>query len=216
VAAIRHHQPGVDIIVVDDGSTDATAKHATAAGAVVLVLPINLGIGGAVQTGFRYAHLHGYDRALQFDGDGQHPADAIQRLLDVIDSGAADAVIGSRFLEGQGFQSTWIRRVGIVGFQWLSRLITGERFSDCTSGFRAYNAPAIAFLADTYPSDYPEVESIVILKRNGFRITEVPVTMHERQGGRSSITLVRSIYYMIKVSLASLISNIKPVQRGSA
>lgn len=210
---IHTHQKDADIVVIDDASADDTAAQAEAAGAAVLRLPINLGIGGAVQTGFRFARRRGYNYAVQVDGDGQHPAAAIQDLIDVVASGTADAAIGSRFLDAKGFQSTPLRRIGIVLFQWLTRLTTGQRFTDATSGFRAYNAAAIGFLADTYPSDYPEVESVVILRRNRFRIAEVPVTMRERRGGRSSITLGRAVYYMVKVSLASLISNIKPVKR---
>ncbi len=216
IADLREHQPEADIVVVDDASIDDTATTAERHGAGVLRLPLNLGIGGAVQTGFRYARERGYDYALQVDGDGQHPAEAVGRLLAPVRDGSADVVIGSRFLTGEGFQSTFLRRVGIAMFRLLCRVTTGRTITDSTSGFRAYNASAIAFLADTYPSDYPEVEAAIILSHNRFRIVEVPVEMRERQGGRSSITLGRSAYYMVKVILASLISNLKPTHRGSA
>ena len=216
IADVREHQPEADIVVVDDASTDDTATTAERHGAGVLRLALNLGIGGAVQTGFRYAREKGYDYALQVDGDGQHPAEAIGRLLEPVRDGSADTVIGSRFLTGEGFQSTFLRRVGIAMFRLLCRVTTGRTITDSTSGFRAYNASAIAFLADTYPSDYPEVEAAISLSHNRFRIVEVPVEMRERQGGRSSITLGRSAYYMVKVMLASLISNLKPTHRGSA
>jgi hypothetical protein len=148
----------------------------------------------------------GYRFAFQFDGDGQHPADEVEKLLAKLRNGEADAVVGSRFLEGKGFQSTALRRAGIRMFEGLNRLTSGRQVSDTTSGFRAYNAAAIDFLADNYPSDYPEVEALTLLARSGFRIAEVPVTMRERVGGVTSINLARSFYYLIKVSLASMIS----------
>jgi glycosyltransferase involved in cell wall biosynthesis len=203
---LRAHAPDCDVVVVDDHSTDDTAERARRAGAVLLRLPYNLGIGGAVQTGFRYARRRGYRYAFQFDGDGQHPADEVYKLLAPLRDGAADVVIGSRFLEGKGFQSTAARRVGIRLFQCLSRITSSRRVADTTSGFRAYNERAIAFLVDHYPSDYPEVEAITLLARNGIRIAEVPVQMRDRQGGSSSIGTARSLYYMTKVSLASLVS----------
>ncbi|MFQ5512154.1 MAG: glycosyltransferase family 2 protein [Candidatus Krumholzibacteriia bacterium] len=212
---IRTHQPRADIVVVDDASSDDTSATAHRLGAAVLRLPLNLGIGGAVQTGFRYARHKGYEYALQVDGDGQHPASAIADVLEPVSGGRADVAIGSRFLGREGFQSTFMRRVGIGMFRLLSRLTTGRTVTDSTSGFRAYNAAAIRYLAETYPSDYPEVEAVISLSRNRFRIVEVPVEMRERQGGQSSITIGRSAYYMIKVMLASLISNLKPTHRSS-
>jgi glycosyltransferase involved in cell wall biosynthesis len=200
------NQPRCDVVVIDDHSTDDTAARVRQAGAGLLRLPFNLGIGGAVQTGFRYARRRGYRYAFQFDGDGQHRADEVDKLLTPLREGSADVVIGSRFLEGKGFRSTPVRLVGIRLFEALNRVTAGLRVTDTTSGFRAYNARAVDFLADCYPSDYPEVEAITLLARNGFRITEVPVVMRGRQGGVSSIGAARSIYYLVKVSLASLVS----------
>lgn len=210
IADLRAHQPDCDILVVDDHSTDDTADRARAAGVVTLRLAFNLGIGGAVQTGFRYARRFGYRFAFQFDGDGQHQAEDVPRLLAPLREGSADVVIGSRFLEGNGFQTTAARRVGTHLFERLNWLTSGRPVTDTTSGFRAYNERAIDFLADQYPSDYPEVESLTHLARAGFRFAEVPVRMRERQGGRSSIGPYRAFYYMIKVSLASLVSMGKP------
>jgi len=206
IGDLRRCVPDCDIVVVDDRSTDDTADRVRACGAGLLKLPFNLGIGGAVQTGFRYARRCGYRYAFQFDGDGQHPADEVTSLLGPLRKDEADVVIGSRFLEKKGFQSTALRRIGIRMFQGLSRVTSSNRISDTTSGFRAYNARAFAFLADNYPSDYPEVEAITLLSRRGFRIAEVPVAMRERQGGVSSISTPRSLYYLVKVSLASLVS----------
>lgn len=209
VRGVREHQPRAAIAVVDDGSTDDTAAVAASAGATVLRLPINLGIGGAVQTGFRYAVTRGYRLAVQVDADGQHPPEHLARLLEPLLSGAADAVIGSRFLSDGGYRGTAARQAGIRVFELLCRVLTGRPFTDCTSGFRAYNARALAFLAETYASDYPEVESIIHLVRNGYRLVEVPVRMRERAGGRSSIGLGRALYYMVKVTLASLVTRAK-------
>jgi len=210
IADLRAHAGPCDILVVDDHSTDDTAARARSLGVHVVRLPYNLGIGGAVQTGFRYARRMGYRHALQFDGDGQHAADQIDELLTPLRSGLADVAIGSRFLAAGGFRGTGMRRVGMRMFQWLSRATSGIRITDTTSGFRAYRAPAIRFLVDRYPSDYPEVESITHLARAGFRIVEVPARMRERQAGTSSIGLKRTVYYLVKVSLASVVSAGRP------
>ncbi len=213
IADLCLHEPDCDIVVVDDHSSDDTARRVLESGAGLLPLPFNLGIGGAVQTGFRYARRMGYRFAFQFDGDGQHSGEDVQQLLEPLLAGTADVVVGSRFLKGGGYQSTTLRRVGIRIFEGLNRLTSGRHLSDTTSGFRAYNAGAIDFLADNYPSDYPEVESLTQLTRAGFRIAEVPVTMRERQAGVSSISTLQSFYYMAKVSLASLVSMGKPWRR---
>jgi glycosyltransferase involved in cell wall biosynthesis len=192
------------IVVVNDGSSDGTSALARNTGkAVVLDLPLNLGIGGAVQTGFKYAVRNRADIAVQFDGDGQHNADEIPLLLKPIIDGSADVVIGSRFVEKrEGFKSTISRRIGIGMFRIINSLLIKQSITDNTSGFRAYNRESLCFLAENYPSDYPEPEAVILLGKNGFRIKEVFVTMKERQGGVSSITGVKTVYYMIKVLLA--------------
>ena len=205
VADLREHVPDGDILVVNDGSKDGTGDVARALGAHVLDRPCNLGIGGAVQTGLLFAREHGYELAVQFDGDGQHRADQVAVLLAPVLAGEADVAIGSRFLEKTGYSSPLARRIGIAVFAWVNSLVLGRRITDSTSGFRSYNAAAIGFLAREYPHDYPEPESVVTLVRHGFTVREVPVSMRSRQGGRSSITLWRSIYYMLKVLIAIVV-----------
>ncbi len=194
----------LDILVVNDGSTDGTSSAARGAGrATVLDLPVNLGIGGAVQTGFIYAARNGYDQALQFDADGQHLASEIPKILAVVAEGRADVAIGSRFLEKESsFKSTFMRRKGIFIFKVVNYLLIRQVVTDNTSGFRAYNRRAISFLAGRYPSDYPEPESVVLLGKHGFKMAEVAVNMRSRTFGRSSIRGWRIIYYMIKVLLS--------------
>lgn len=200
-----------DILVINDASTDRTAEIAGQTGlARVISLPFNLGIGGCVQTGFRYARDHGYDYALQFDGDGQHSAGEIRKLLDIVRSQDADVAIGSRFKSRHtGFKSSFFRRAGIRIFEWFSFLLIRQRITDHTSGFRAYNRRAFHFLADHYPSDYPEPEVVILLGKNGFRIRETFTQMHERKGGVSSIPLTKGPYYMIKVMLSMFMSAIR-------
>ncbi len=196
----------IKVIVVNDCSTDNTERIVREEGETVLNLPSNLGIGGAVQTGMRYARERGYDIAVQVDGDGQHPASEIKSLVELIESGEADVVIGSRFLGKGDFQSSFARRIGIRIISMVNSFLVGKRISDNTSGFRAFNRKAIDFLSDHYPQDYPEPVAVVELFRNGFRIREVPVRMREREGGESSISFISSIYYMIKVLTASLVA----------
>lgn len=200
-----------DILVINDASTDKTSSIARATRyAEVIDLPINLGIGGCVQTGFRYARRKDYDYALQFDGDGQHSAEEISKLMDIVANGEADVAIGSRFRQKHdGFKSSFSRRMGIRLFEWFSYLLIRQRITDHTSGFRAYNRKAFCFLADHYPSDYPEPEVIILLGKNNFRISETFTQMHERKGGVSSITLTKGPYYMIKVMLAMFMSSIR-------
>lgn len=197
---------GFDHLVVNDGSKDQTLAICQSLGFNVLNLPRNLGIGGAVQAGHMYALEHGYDVDIQFDGDGQHDAAYLQALVDAIEQGA-DIAIGSRYLEDtDGFKSTFMRRVGIT---WLSawiRLFRKETITDPTSGFRACGRRAIELFCSNYPYDYPEPESIVTALGHGLTVREVPVVMHERQGGRSSISPLKGAYYMIKVTLAIAIS----------
>lgn len=204
---LRQYQPNATVVVVNDGSTDRTAAVARAHGAVLLDLPINLGIGGAVQTGLLYAARHGYRIALQFDGDGQHRADQVEVLIAPLLRGECDVAIGSRFLQPGHYRAPFLRRCGIAIFRLVNSLLLGQTIHDNTSGFRAYNHAALTFLAADYPDDYPEPESVVTLARNGFRIREVPTLMRERQGGRSSITFARSLFYMGKVLLAILIGS---------
>lgn len=205
----RRHAPGCDLVVVNDGSTDDTSEVARGCGVVVLDLPFNLGIGGAVQTGFRYALERGYRAAAQVDADGQHPADRVHALLNPVLRGEADMVVGSRFLADTGYEGGAPRRTGIAFLSWLCSLVAGQRVTDATSGFRAYSRAALEYLARFYPVDYPEPESIVLLARRGLRIREVAVPMRERQGGRSSIRGLRPLYYMTKVSLALVVDLLK-------
>jgi len=200
---LRAFDPGLDIVVVDDGSLDRTAEVAAAKGAHVLRLPFNLGIGGAVQTGFRYAFEHGYDIAVRVDGDGQHDPSQLDRVLAPVLSGEADIAVGSRFAtESDGYRSSRTRRLGIRLLARVVSRIVGQRVTDTTSGFQALNRHGIALFARDYPHDYPEVEATVMVFRHRLRLVEVPVTMRERGGGRSSITALRSVYYMVKVLLA--------------
>lgn len=203
IESIRAGYSAADILVINDGSTDHTGLNAEKKGmAKVIHLPCNLGIGGAVQTGFKYARLQSYDTVLQFDGDGQHLASEIAPLLNPIENDLADVVIGSRFgPDTKGFKSTPVRRIGIKIFSHLNSLITRQRITDNTSGFRAYNKKALHFLAEYYPADYPEPEAVIILGKNGFRMKEIPVQMLERQGGQSSIRGFATVYYMLKVLL---------------
>ncbi|HEY9897916.1 MAG TPA: glycosyltransferase family 2 protein [Pantanalinema sp.] len=195
--------PEATVLVINDGSRDETSALARAAGCCTVVdLPCNLGIGGAVQTGFKYAARNGFDVAVQVDGDGQHKAEEIRGLVAALEGDRFDMVIGSRFLGIESFRSTALRRVGIRVFEVVNSLAIKQRITDSTSGFRAYGREAIAFLAQHYPVDYPEPEAVILLGRNGFRIREIPVAMEERQGGRSSIHGLKSAYYMVKVMLA--------------
>jgi hypothetical protein len=204
--------PDATVLVVDDGSTDRTAGEAKAAGAEVVRLPYNLGIGGAVQTGFHYALANGFQVAIQVDGDGQHLPEEIPKLLSVMEREGADLVVGSRFLEDGGYRPTFARRFGIGLFAGLLTLLCRQRVTDTTSGFRAANRLAVAHLSETYACDYPEVESLVTLHRAGFRIAEVPARMAPRTEGASSIGSVRGFYYMLKVVLAVVVDALaKPV-----
>jgi len=216
LGALRAQYPQYDVLVVNDGSTDATTEVARVHGATVVELACNLGIGGAVQTGFLYAQRYGYDAVVRVDADGQHPPEAIEHLLRSLDEMHADVVIGSRFLEAGGFRSSWLRRVGISWLGFLIRILTRQRITDCTSGFCAYRHGAVEFLAQHYPQDYPEPESVVLLVRNGFRLVEVPVVMRRREAGRSSIRGLRTVYYMIKVTLAVLVAAMRSPVRSLA
>ncbi len=207
---LRDSVPGCDICVVDDGSMDQTAAVATVVGATVLRCPVNLGIGGAVQTGYLWARDHGYEAAVQLDGDGQHDPRSVPALLQPIREGAAQVVVGSRFLGRTGFRSTAVRRLGIRYLSLFLRLRCGARVTDPTSGFRAVDRTAIELFAASYPPDYPEPESIALAVRRGLRVAEVPVQMRHRAHGRSSIGALRTLYYLVKVSLALVLLPARP------
>ena len=203
------HQIGYDFIVVNDGSRDSTLEICQREGIPVLNLSSNLGIGGAVQCGHMYAHEHGYDIDIQFDGDGQHDISYVPALVNAVQNGA-DLAVGSRFIDASAddFLSTGLRRLGI---RWLSgaiKFMTGKHISDVTSGFRACSRRAIELFSRDYPVDYPEPESIVTALKHHLVVEEIPVKMNERQGGTSSIRALSSVYYMIKVSLAIVIQGI--------
>lgn len=209
VQDVLDHAPGFDYVVVNDCSRDDTIRICREHHLNVLDLPINLGIGGAIQTGYRYALECGYDMAVQFDGDGQHDAKYLQLLADKLESEQLDMVIGSRFIENKGFQSTGLRRFGIQFFKGLIKLLYGETITDATSGMRLCNRRVLEQFSQNYPQDYPEPETVARLLRHGYRVKEVPVVMRERQGGTSSINPAKSIYYMIKVSAAILIERLR-------
>ncbi|MGZ4256150.1 MAG: glycosyltransferase family 2 protein [Gaiellaceae bacterium] len=205
VGEIRAADPEFDIVVVDDGSTDRTAGIAEAEGVAVIRLPFNLGIGGAVQTGYQYARDNGFDVAVQVDGDGQHDPREISGLLAPLLEDRADMVVGTRFAAGGGYRGTRLRRVGIRIFAGVVSILVRARVTDTTSGFRAVNRRTICLFAIDYPHDYPEVEATVLAVRHGLRVVEVPVQMRVRESGSSSITALRSVYYMVKVLLALFI-----------
>lgn len=213
VTQLRSACPDYDYIIMNDCSKDGTEQICRENGFHYVSLPINLGIGGNVQTGYRYAKKHGYDIAVQLDGDGQHDPSQLKSLITLIENGQAHMVIGSRFIRREGFQSSFLRRVGIRFFEKLIRLLCRQTIADATSGFRACSRDLIDFFAEDYAQDYPEPEAVISAIRAGFKVTEVPVVMKERKTGVSSISSLKSIYYMIKVSLAMLISAIKPWKR---
>lgn len=199
--------PEMDILVINDGSMDHTSQQARlASGVRVIDLPYNLGIGGAVQTGFKYARDHGYRFMAQIDGDGQHRPSEVRKLLETMNRTGCDMVIGSRFLDIRSFRPTWPRRTGIAIFQFLFKWLIHLRITDGTSGFRLYNRPCIELLAKYYANDYPEPDAIVLLKKHGLKIRETGVEMCPRQTGSSSITTIKSPYYMVKVILSILCS----------
>ena len=197
--------PGVDFLVINDCSTDSCPALLKSHGYPYLDLPINLGIGGGVQCGYQYARDNGYDVAVQMDGDGQHDPHYLFHVVDPVLQGQYDMCIGSRFIQKEGFQTSFMRRVGIRFLSGLIRLLCGKQVLDVTSGFRAANSRMIEYFSRHYASDYPEPEAILSASLSGFRVGEVPVVMQERQGGMSSISTFKSAYYMIKVSLALII-----------
>lgn len=209
VKDIKENAPDFDYVVINDCSKDDTLAICRQNQINVLNLPINLGIGGAVQTGYLYAYNNGYDVAVQFDGDGQHDASYLDKMASVMAEENADMVIGSRFIEKQGFQSSGIRRVGIRYFAFLTKVLFGKKITDATSGMRMCNRKVIELFVKDYPRDYPEPETVCRLLRKKCKVVEIPVIMRERNSGVSSISMKKSIYYMIKVSLAIFIERLR-------
>ncbi len=218
VDEIRAFDPEFDVVVIDDASSDRTGEAAARRGARVVRLPFNLGIGGAVQTGFRYAFDGGYDIVARIDGDGQHDPAQLSELLPVVLGDQADVCVGSRFAGADGYRSSGVRRIGIRILARTVSLLTGQRLTDTTSGFQVLNRRAIALFAQDYPHDYPEVEAAVMVHKHRLRLAEAPVSMREREHGSSSITALRSIYYMAKVLLAVIVGMFRrsatPVEGG--
>ncbi len=209
---LRNNFSEGDVLVVNDGSRDNTSELARKHGARVVDLPFNLGIGGAMQTGFRYALEGGYDAAIQFDGDGQHKADEIGKILRPWQLEGADLVVGSRFLSEEGFTSSVQRRIGAKILSFVVTTLIGKRITDTTSGFRLYDRRAIEFFSNTYAEDYPEVEALILAYKKGLSVKEVPSRLGPRAAGRSSITAPRAVYDMVKVLLAIFVDLIKKIE----
>ena len=217
IGEIRAFDGGLEVVVIDDGSVDGTSRAARAAGAHVLKLPFNLGIGGAVQTGFRYAHENGFDLAVRVDGDGQHDPAQLGAVIEPVLRDEVDIAVGSRYLAASGgYRSSVSRRVGIRILAGTVSMLTRQRITDPTSGFQALNRKAIRLFAADYPHDYPEVEGLVMLIRHRLRFCEVPVAMRPRAAGQSSIRALSSVYYMVKVLLALFVGafrrNVVPLE----
>lgn len=209
VQNIRESASDFDVIVINDSSKDNTLDICREHNIPVLDLPINLGIGGAVQTGYLYALKNDYDIAVQMDGDGQHDARFLSMMEKTLEDKHADMVIGSRFIKKEGFQTSGIRRVGIGIFRFLTRYLFGKEITDATSGMRMSNRRTIELFVKDYPRDYPEPETVCRLLRKHYKVLEVPVMMRERENGVSSISMKKSVYYMVKVTLAILIERIR-------
>lgn len=209
LSEIARDCPGWTIVVVSDGSTDATAAAVREAGGVVLELPFNAGVALAEQTGFAWARERGAEVVVRIDGDGQHPAAEARKVVEALAASGADVAVGSRFLAPGGYRSTFVRRVGIRWLSFLLRLLGGLRVTDPTSGLRAFRRPAISLLARVYPHGYPEPESNLLLGRAGFRLVEVAVTMRPRDLGRSSLGGWSAVYYPVKVTFALLVEALR-------
>ncbi len=203
--------PDLDVVVINDGSTDSTSDVARSKGAVILNLPCNLGVGGAVQAGFQYAYAHGYDYAIRIDGDGQHPPSEIPKLVEAMKNDPADLVLGSRFgANNQCISTTW-RYVGIKCLALFLSIICRTRVTDPTSGFWMLNRDLLRYFSHSYPVDYPEPEAIALLHRQGYSYCEVPVSFRPRMAGRSSIRAWSTVYYALKVGLALFVDRIRPI-----
>lgn len=202
---IKKNAPDFDYVVINDHSKDNTLQICKDAGLNVIDLPLNLGIGGAVQTGYLYACQNGYDIAVQFDGDGQHDAKYLNEMAETLVKEQADMVIGSRFIEKEGFQSSFTRRLGIRYFTFLIKILTGQKITDPTSGYRMCNRKIIELFAGNYPKDYPEPETTTWILRKKLKVLEIPVIMRAREEGVSSISFKKSFYYMFKVTMAIII-----------
>jgi glycosyltransferase involved in cell wall biosynthesis len=208
VQRLRRSLPDYDVLIVDDGSTDDSLRQIPA-GVTVVSLPYNLCIGGAMQTGYRYAALHGYDVAVQVDGDGQHRPSEVRRLVEFVLSDRADLAVGSRFLEPTRYHQSFVRKTGAFLLRLLIQSLTGLAISDCTSGFRAANRQVVRAFAHWYPEDYPEPEVILLLHRAGYSIQELSVRMRHRQAGQSSIGLLAGLFYVVKVTACLLLDTIR-------
>ena len=208
VRRLRKSLPDYDVLVIDDGSTDDTLRQIPA-GVTVITLPFNLGIGGAMQTGYRYAALHGYDVAVQVDGDGQHRPGEVRKLVEFVLRGDTDLAVGSRFLEPKQYRQTLARRVGAAMLGLLIKLLTGLSLTDCTSGFRAASRRVIRAFAHWYPEDYPEPEVILLLHRAGYSINEFSVRMRHRRSGTSSIGVLGGLFYVLKVTTCLLLDTVR-------
>lgn len=209
VRDIEQNAPGFDYVIINDCSTDRTLSICHKNGYNVVNLPVNLGIGGGVQTGYLYAWRNGYDVAVQFDGDGQHTASFLNIMAEHLTKNDLDMVIGSRYITKDGFQSSGMRRLGIRYFTGLIRLLTGRRITDPTSGMRMVNRSVIELFAKDYPKDYPEPESVTTILRRKKKVEEIPVVMNAREAGVSSISPVNAVYYMIKVTAAVVVAAIR-------
>jgi hypothetical protein len=209
IQEVRIVLPQSAILVVNDGSTDHTSEKAKACGALVLDLPFNLGIGGAMQTGYKYAYEKGYTIAIQVDGDGQHDPKEIPKLLQDLEEEKADMAIGSRFIGYSEYKWSAMRRLGSLILSKTISMVVGQKLTDPTSGFRAANRRAIQLFSANYPQDYPEPEALVLLHKWGLKMKEVPTKINQRYSGESSITKIRSIYYMVKVLLAIFVDCFK-------
>ncbi len=208
---VGQHLPGVPVCVINDCSRDGTAQKLKAAGCAYLNLPCNLGVGGAMQAGFRYALEQGFDYAIRLDGDGQHPPSECEALIDRMVLGDVDMVVGSRFLAEGGYTSTGVRQIGIAGLAAFLSYACRQKITDPTSGFQMVNRAAMAYFAHQYPADYPEPESLALLSRQGYRFAEVPAKFRERRAGKSSIRRWGTIFYMVKVCIALFVDRCRAV-----